>query len=138
MMPIGFEYGFRRRLDVVKTTPRDWETPHWDLCDYITTVNRLKAARRVFKEEGPIEPLAVGNPHIVALVKSTWDKAESAILILNKDLRHTQFCDLGPVAQRVTGVRHVHEVSPDGTLVMVPHSLGAQIKPAVVHVLYAS
>ena len=27
MMPIGFEFGFRRRLDVVKTTPEDWEQP---------------------------------------------------------------------------------------------------------------
>ena len=95
MMPMGFEYGFRRRLDVVKTTPNDWETPLWDLCDYITRVNGLKAARRVFNEEGTIASLAVGNPHIMALVKSTGDKAESAILILNKDLRNTQFCDLG-------------------------------------------
>jgi len=27
MMPIGFEYGFRPRLHVVKTKAEDWETP---------------------------------------------------------------------------------------------------------------
>ncbi|MCS6927579.1 MAG: alpha-amylase family glycosyl hydrolase, partial [Candidatus Binatia bacterium] len=52
MIPIGFEYGFRRRLDVVKTRPEDWEQPQWDMSDFITRVNRLKESRRVFNEEG--------------------------------------------------------------------------------------
>jgi starch synthase (maltosyl-transferring) len=32
MIPIGFEYGFRRRLHVVNTRPGDWEPPNIDLC----------------------------------------------------------------------------------------------------------
>ena len=28
MVPIGFEYGFRRRLHVVNTRPGDWEQPN--------------------------------------------------------------------------------------------------------------
>ena len=54
-MPIGFEYGFRRRLDVVKTQPQDWEEPSWDLHDFIATVNRIKMTYRVFNEDGPIQ-----------------------------------------------------------------------------------
>ena len=30
MIPIGFEYGFRKRLDVVNTQPQDWEASQWD------------------------------------------------------------------------------------------------------------
>jgi starch synthase (maltosyl-transferring) len=33
MIPIGFEYGFRRRLHVVNTRPSDWEQPNIDLCE---------------------------------------------------------------------------------------------------------
>ena len=45
MMPMGFEYGFRRRLNVVKTRPQDWEQPAWELSEFIAAVNRLKASR---------------------------------------------------------------------------------------------
>ena len=31
LMPIGFEYGFRKALHVVQTRPKDWEDPTWDL-----------------------------------------------------------------------------------------------------------
>ena len=62
MMPIGFEYGFSRRLNVVETRPEDWEKSQWDITDYIGRVNRLKASRRVFNAEGPIETITVDNP----------------------------------------------------------------------------
>ncbi|MBI2818468.1 MAG: alpha-amylase, partial [Acidobacteria bacterium] len=48
MLPIGFEYGFRRRLDVVKTRPADWEAPSWDDTDFIRSVNALKASQRMW------------------------------------------------------------------------------------------
>ena len=31
MIPAGFEYGFKKKLNVVKTRPKDWETPTYDL-----------------------------------------------------------------------------------------------------------
>ena len=34
MMPMGFEYGFRKPLNVVSTTPADWENTGIDLCAY--------------------------------------------------------------------------------------------------------
>ena len=69
MMPMGFEYGFHRRLNVVNMRPEDWETPTWDLSDFIRRVNQLKGSRRVFNEEGPIEAVEVGNPNLFAFVK---------------------------------------------------------------------
>src|ERR1043166_4893931 len=69
MLPMGFEYGFRHRLNVVETRPQDWETPQWDLSDFITKVNALKASHRVFNEEGQIDLIEVGNPQVGTRVK---------------------------------------------------------------------
>ncbi|MGH9810772.1 MAG: alpha-amylase family glycosyl hydrolase, partial [Terriglobia bacterium] len=52
LMPVGYEYGFRRRLDVVRTRPADWEKPQFDLSREIAAINRMKAACPALNEEG--------------------------------------------------------------------------------------
>jgi starch synthase (maltosyl-transferring) len=90
MMPIGFEYGFRRRLSVVKTQPQDWERPAWDLTAYVTAANRLKASYRTFNEDGAIDAVDAGNPALFAFLKSSRNRAERAVVILNKDRKNPQ------------------------------------------------
>jgi starch synthase (maltosyl-transferring) len=53
MMPIGFEFGFARPLHVVDSRPGDWETPRFDLTDFVRAVNRMKAEHSVLNREGP-------------------------------------------------------------------------------------
>ncbi|RPI08395.1 MAG: alpha-amylase [Zetaproteobacteria bacterium] len=85
MMPIGFEYGFRKRLHVVRTTPQDWEVPSWDLAGPIGAVHRTKAALRALNEEGPISPAALGDDRCVGLRKRTRDATEAVFLLVNTD-----------------------------------------------------
>jgi starch synthase (maltosyl-transferring) len=68
MMPIGFEYGARRRLHVVETRPADREPIACDLTGFIGAVNAMKAATPVLNEEGPIDVIARNGP-IVRLRK---------------------------------------------------------------------
>ncbi|MBI3246227.1 MAG: alpha-amylase [Deltaproteobacteria bacterium] len=137
MMPIGFEYGFRRRLDVVETRPEDWETPQWDLGDFITSVNRLKASYRVFNEEGPIESVDAGNPQVLAFVKYTLDRSERALVVLNKDRQRTQSCRLAHMGHVFSGTTRVEDLSPEERLVHSSDFQTAQLKPSGLHVLYA-
>jgi len=44
LMPIGYEFGFERRLDVVHTRPDDWEAARIDLSDFVRRVNAMKCA----------------------------------------------------------------------------------------------
>ncbi len=83
MMPIGFEFGFRRRLHVVETTPADWETPAWDLSDAIAAINRTKAAHRPLNEEGPIRPVDLGDRRVFGFLKGTRDGLEWVCVVLN-------------------------------------------------------
>ncbi len=137
MMPIGFEYGFQRRLDVVNMRPQDWEPLRWDLVNFISTVNALKASRRVFNEEGPIDPLDVGNPRICAFVKWSRDRSERALMLLNKDRQRAQSCNLARVGQVMSGAQQVQDVSPEPQL---EHSADFQVcslKPAGISVFHA-
>jgi len=85
MMPIGFEYGFRKRLHVVRTTPQDWETPQWDLTGVIAAIHGTKAALRPLNEEGPITPVALGGDGCFGFRKQTRDATEAALIVLNLD-----------------------------------------------------
>lgn len=42
MLPVGYEFGFRRQVNVVHTMPSDWEVPGFDLRDFVARVNELK------------------------------------------------------------------------------------------------
>lgn len=79
MIPVGFEFGFTKPLHVVKTRPEDWETPSFDLTDFITRVNRLKLACPPLLEEGPIARLSPTGRPVVMLLKGR-DNAKGRVL----------------------------------------------------------
>jgi starch synthase (maltosyl-transferring) len=55
MIPIGYEFGFRRKLDVVSTRPTDWETASFDLQRFIKSVNKLKIEHTLLHGEGTLK-----------------------------------------------------------------------------------
>ena len=92
MMPIGFEFAFRRPLHVVTTTPADWEDTGVNLCPYIAAVNAIKRAHPVFQEESPTNILPCPNPNVLLMWKTSARGREEALLILNQDpWRHQDF-----------------------------------------------
>lgn len=89
MMPIGYELGFRRQLDVVRTRPADWEETGLDFRGCVERINRIKLAEPLLQTEGvyPGEP-DLDQP---VLVLERWsDQAGSrrGYVIVNKDLLH--------------------------------------------------
>ena len=52
MIPVGYEFGFRKQVDVVKTVPTDWERRPMDLRAFITRLNALKTSHPVLQGEG--------------------------------------------------------------------------------------
>jgi starch synthase (maltosyl-transferring) len=138
MIPIGFEYGFRRRLDVVKTRPEDRETPAWDICEFITTVNRLKQSRRVFNEEGAIDLLDLGNPNLLALVKWSRDRRERALIVVNKDRSLAQSFSTHLAGQFMAGASNLEDLSPDGPLKHTADFQTCTVAPSGIHVVCAT
>ncbi len=92
MMPMGFEFAFRKPLHVVKTTPADWEETGINLCGYVAAVNAIKRAHPVFQEESPTNILPCHNPNVLLMWKAAAKGHDEALLILNKDVwRHQDF-----------------------------------------------
>ena len=84
MMPIGFEFGFRRRLDVVTSRPADWEEPWFDLSGWIAGLNGLKAAIPALVEEGRMERLSAPDDSVVMLVRCDHDGQDRVTLLVNR------------------------------------------------------
>ncbi len=83
MMPIGYEFGFKKHLNVVTTRPRDWETPTYDLTTFIKSVNLMKANCPVLLTEGPqIRANPAGEP-VVCLLKSRELRPGRVLAVIN-------------------------------------------------------
>ena len=144
MMPMGFEFGFRKRLHVVKTTPEDWEAPTWDLTGAITAINRTKAAHQPLNEEGPLQPVDLGDPRLFGFRKWTRDGREWVLVVLNLDRAAGSrvqvppdlptnpalfWTDLGSAASGLPSDFARLELGPSGILILHPPS-GGDAPPA--------
>jgi starch synthase (maltosyl-transferring) len=136
MMPMGFEFGFRRRLNVARTRPEDWEQTGIDISSHIRRVNAIKANHAVFQEDSPMEMHSTAEGNILILWKGSVHTPEEALIFINRDLQsghgfHSDnlssfvqtdhpFTDLSPgnKLQRITSPFH-HEFRPGEALVLV-------------------
>jgi len=85
MIPIGYEFGFRKRLHVVDTRPTDWEKPAFDISEWIAEVNRMKQSLPLFNEEGPQRALLLGDQRIAVLLRRAMRGPAWAVTLVNLD-----------------------------------------------------
>jgi starch synthase (maltosyl-transferring) len=85
MMPMGFEFAFARKPDVVKTRPEDWEDTGIDLSGFIGAVNDMKQRVRVLNWEGPQELVELGGD-VCMLVRRAEHDPDCAVVLVNRDL----------------------------------------------------
>ena len=88
MMPMGYEFGWSRRVDVVETRPEHAgeEEMRFDLSPFIAAVNRLKNDVPALAAEGPQELLTTPGDPVVALSRRTEDgSGEWAFILANTD-----------------------------------------------------
>ena len=137
MMPVGFEYGFRRRLHVVDTVPEHWEESRTDLTEFIRRTNRVKAAHGVFQEEGPTHVVPWGQPNILVLWKGSVRTGEEALLILNKDPWAWQRFEAASLRPLVQSGAPLKCVSPENPLEHVPEPFVYDLRPGEGIVLVA-
>ncbi len=83
MITMGYEFGFQKRLHVVRTRPEDWETPAYDLSNYIADVNRMKKGCPVLLEEGPMTRVNPQEEPVVMLLKSREKQRGRVLAVIN-------------------------------------------------------
>ena len=128
MMPMGYEFGFSRAFDVVRTRPEDWEKPRFDISAFVAEVNAMKAALPTLGVEGAEHRIELGDDAPVALLREGGVELGDVLTLLNPDagaVRGAELADveraLGSPAQEVTpepGSRP----APNGRIELAPLS----------------
>ena len=140
MMPMGFEFGFRRKPHVVKTRPEDWEQTEIDLTSFVTKVNKIKASYSIFQEEAPTEILPHSNPNVLFMWKASLQTKEEALIILNKDMHHHQHfyvANFQEYVQAGEGADFV-DISPEYPMDYIPAPFVYDLRPGQGIVLITS
>jgi starch synthase (maltosyl-transferring) len=90
MMPMGFEYGWSRRLDVVGTRDDESEPKRFDLSEFIADINTMKRATPALNEEGPQRLLTNQDDPLVVLERRTQSGDERAFILVNTNEHEPQ------------------------------------------------
>lgn len=143
MMPVGFEYGFTRKLDVVSMTPADWEQPKLDLTGFIGAVNAMKAATPALNVEGPQRRITAPHSAVLGLMRTVdgaaLDRPDGcAILLLNPDENRSHTIDPGPLlAATGGGFRDFEDVTPEADALPFDPGAPLTLRPLELRVFRA-
>ncbi len=136
MIPVGFEFGFQKHLHVVKTRPEDWETPTYDLVDFITRVNRMKLSCPVLVEEGPIDRLSPKGKPVVLLLKSR-DKEKGRVLAVINSSSKARQANLAKLTDYLGEPRTAwQDITPEGKPVKPQELQSLTLPPFAMKILY--
>lgn len=86
LMPQGYEYGAKKRIDVVHGTPKDLEEAQWDLSGWIKEVNLFKQKTPVLSEEGLWKPLSEYTDDIMFMEKQSDRSFMPCLVLVNKSM----------------------------------------------------
>ena len=84
LIPIGFEYGFKKSLHVVHTNPYDYEGASYDMTDYIRQINETKLAYPLLAHDGILRVIETEYPELLVLIKVSEDKEERMAFLFNR------------------------------------------------------
>jgi|GEM_PF-1969233 len=136
MMPVGFEYGFRKQFNVVHTMPEDWETTNTDLSFFITKVNEIKAGHQVLNEDNTIQVVNSGNNRVFSFMKTSHNGTEKALIIINKSFT-TQERFFTSDLRKLFGIEgRVSDISAANRMDFIPNNFEYLLPPCEVRILY--
>jgi starch synthase (maltosyl-transferring) len=138
MMPMGFEFGFRKALHVIHTTSADWEETGIDLSSYISKVNTIKKSHPVFQEECPTSILPCKNPNVLLMWKASAKHRDEALLILNKDLGNYQDFRTDHFRHFIQSGAPLRDVSPEFPLEYIHEPFHYGLRPGQGVILVTS
>lgn len=135
MIPMGFEFGFRKKLHVVKTTPSDWERTGIDLSSFIKRVNKTKQEFDIFQEESATQVFTEGNPRVIVMWKGSSRTGREALVLLNKDIHRRQSFKARDIYEFFESKAPITDVSPENPIEEVPVNFSFDLAPGEGRVL---
>lgn len=132
---IGFEFGFRRKIDVVQTNPSWWETAIFDISADIGEINRIKGEYAIFNEDSVPRIVELGDD-MFCFIKTSRDGSEKVMVVANTNghqYKRFRYDNLhGLMTSRVIDISHGYKMP------VVPNDLEYHLYPGEVKVFYAN
>ena len=139
LMPMGYEFGFTHKLDVVQTMPDHWEQTGLDLTEFITRINRLKATLPALGVEGHWEVVTPLDQPTALLCKRTEQDQQAVLVAINKDWHQAQQLRLPALDPYLAPPVQVLPICrPEPTGHPLPSSGALRLDPAEVMLLTSS
>ncbi len=132
---VGFEYGFTRKIDVVKTNPSWWEEKRYNLSYEIARINEIKCKYKILQEDNIIEKYDLKNENLFAFSKESRDGSEKVFLIINKSDTEFEFAYVDNFYD-IMGGFEVQDISHSHRMDFIPDSLEYGLKPGEVKLFY--
>jgi starch synthase (maltosyl-transferring) len=124
LMPMGFEYGWARRMAVVMGREEAPEPKRFDLSLFIAEINAMKLAIPALNEEGPQRPLSQGDSQLIVLERTNEGGDDRAVIGVNRDPVRTREVKIdeavGVLSVEPLGVRVSHIARSVDRMVEMP------------------
>lgn len=131
---LGFEYGFKKKIDVVRTNPSWWEAGLYDIQSEIGAVNTVKASCPVLNQDRVPDIIPLGDD-IFAFTKLSKDGRERIFVVANthpdqyRTFRYDNFYGLMG--------EHVKDLSHGYRMPHIPYNLEYVLYPGEVKLFHA-
>jgi starch synthase (maltosyl-transferring) len=112
MMPVGYEFGFQRQVNVVTTQPGDWERRGMDLRPFVGRVNRLKLDHPLLHGEGVLSAEGGTMGDVLTLERRASDSpaAPRGWILVNKVWAEEREVDLAALTEGAPGEYRIFRV----------------------------
>ncbi|MFC4171473.1 maltotransferase domain-containing protein [Microvirga sp. GCM10011540] len=141
LMPIGYEWGYRRPLDIAATTPAHREMTGIDISEFITAVNRLRTELPAANREGAQWAISGPDNSLAALIRydaGHYASAGSAVLVLANVTDTEQSVDPEALVSRSGGVfESFRDMTPDASPLSFTPGSAIVLKPLEFRILSA-
>ena len=132
MVTTGFEYGFKKRINSVKTTHNDWEDTGMNYTENIKKILSIKKAFIPLHEESPIEIVDQSNwDNIFCFVKE-W-KDQRVLICLNKDGNNNQKIIINNL-EKILRINKIKDYSPENRINGYIKKLNITLPPGAVKI----
>jgi len=136
LMPMGFEYGWERALDVVTTRNDEPARNRFDLSGFIAEVNAMKRIMPALNEEGPQRLLSSRGDLLVALERQTENGEDRTFILVNRHQSEPREAPLERLAGTGLALTDVSPCRPTGVEARIGGKL--VVEPLAVRVLRSS
>ncbi|MEA2666538.1 MAG: hypothetical protein QOI11_3482, partial [Candidatus Eremiobacteraeota bacterium] len=133
MMPLDYELGAERALDVVMTRPEHREAPRFDLSGFVAETNAMKAALPALNDEGP-QRLLWSDRSAVALLRNANAGSGYALALINPDPERGTAVPGGDLVRALGGASGAVEVTPGTPQAPLARDASIALRPLEIRV----